>query len=371
MKPAIFPLCVFLFTICSGHAASSTKEIEYRTATSTDQKELVEFKFTNEELEELSQWKNKSSDDLWDDAFNCDRAALYMIGMCFLTGSADLTIDVQKADLCFSKSASFGFAPALKQLIHKNIEEENIFLVLVYSNLMSSLGHSEYVVPYHELRTKAMATFGNGISNEIEKVASSKKELIFRTIEKLKKSENRKKFFAEMSYDGSLVNSQDRTLNQDYWIQFTKFQSEAKSEGHRFEHILRNDFQEFNQLYDLSKDYLSKALNKIENNESINEFQLDALKDTKRAMGKADTFISSMESFQNTSNENLRVISKEFILLGRDAKGVLEQHYSFFLDPHAFLESKISMDRFIVCTAGVDEHRENIEELFEKFMNTK
>lgn len=362
MKSIIFILNIFSLIIANLHATSYSTDLKKSAIESNEQNDLFEFKFTDEELIELSKWKDKSFDEMWEDANNCDRAALYMIGMSFLTGRADLTIDVQKADLCFIRSASFGFAPSLKQLIHKNIEEENLFLVLVYTNLMCSLGHSEYVMPYHELRTKAIATFGNGISNEIEKIASSKKELISKTVDKLIKSENRKNFFVEMSFDGSLLNHQDRELNYDYWIQFTKFQIKAEDEAKKFQIILKNDFQDFNRLYEKSRANMSFALNKLENNDSIDKFEINFVIDAKKAIAKAEDVIALFEDFQNTSNQNLRKLNKEFLLLCLNAKGVLDQHCKFFLSPNEFLESNESMNDFVEYTAGVNGHSENIKE---------
>lgn len=366
MRSVIFVLFILSLSTANLHAASNSNNIKRNAIESNAQNELFEFKFTEEELIELSKWKDKSFDDMWNDAFNCDRAALYMIGMCFLTGSADLTIDVEKADLIFSRSASFGFAPAIKQIIHKNIEEENIFLVLVYSNLMTSLGHSEYVVPYHEQRTKAMTAFGNEISKEIERIASSKKELISQTIEKLNKSSNRENFFIEMSFDGSLIDHQDQEFNQNYWIRFTKFQKEAEDEAHRFQSILNKDFQDFRKLYEKSKGNLSMVLDELRNDKSVNEPLTKCLKDSRKAIKKTEEFITLMQTFQTTSNENLRRLAKEFLLLGQNAKGVLEQHYKFFLSPYEFLDSDVSMNKFAEYTAGVDEHSENIEDLLKK-----
>lgn len=362
-----FLIVIFLLSLNNNYAtASHSKEIESELFAIDDKSEPFEIKFSNEELEALSKWKNKSFDDMWNDALNCDSAALYMIGMSLLTGSGGFTIDVEKADFCFARSASIGFAPALKQLINKNFEEENIFLVLVYSNLMSSLGHSEYVMPYHELRTKVMAAFGNEISNEIEKIASSKKELISKTVEKLKKSENRKKFFLEMAYDGSLINHRDREFNHDYWIKFTKFQSEAEDEANRFQAILNNDFQEFKRLYEKSKANLAIVIDKLKNDASINKLEINFIKDAKKAIGKTNEVIALIEGFQNVSNQNLRKLAKEFLLLSKNAKGVLEQHCKFFLSPKEFLKSDESMNKFAEYTAGVIEHSENIEEFLKQ-----
>lgn len=363
MKSAILAFFIFLLTASNGYAASNANGI---ASASSEQKELFEFKFTDDELKALSKWKSKSFDDMLNDAFNCDSAAIYMIGMTFLTGSTGLAIDVEKADFWFSRSASFGFAPALKQIIHKNIENENIFLILVYSNLMASLGHSEYIVPYHELRTKAINTFGSGISKEIERIAACKKEQISNNIEKLRESEDRQNLLIEMTYDGTLIDYQDDEFNQDYWLRFTKFQQQSENEARKFQEVLNIDFQELRKLYAKSKENLSITVDKLSNEKSINELKNDFLKDAKKAIGKTEEFITLMEDFQNASNENLRKLAKEFLLLGQNIRGVLEQHCNFFLSPHQFLESDAYMNKFEEYTAGVDEHSENIEELIKK-----
>lgn len=65
---------------------------------------------------------------------------------------------------------------------------------LVYTNLICSMGHHEYIIPYHEQRKRAMASFGNGISKEIERIAHSKNELISTNIDRLKNSKNKKNY---------------------------------------------------------------------------------------------------------------------------------------------------------------------------------
>ena len=92
--------------------------------------------FSSEELHEMGKWKNKSMDDLANDAFEADGAALYMLGMTFLTGSNGFSIDVDNANLWFKQSASMGFAPSLNKVMWMYAEEhQNPFLALVYLNL--------------------------------------------------------------------------------------------------------------------------------------------------------------------------------------------------------------------------------------------
>lgn len=123
--------CLWMFsarTVQASHSNEHKETVKAESVFSTQdehQKEFIEFKFKDIELQEISKWKERSVEEMWKDAFECDRAALYMLGMGFITGSMGLTIDVEKADFYFSRSASFGFAPSIKQLIHKNIEDEN------------------------------------------------------------------------------------------------------------------------------------------------------------------------------------------------------------------------------------------------------
>lgn len=99
-----------------------------------------------------------------------------------------------------------------------------------------------------------------------------------------------------------MIDHEDQEFNQDYWIKFTKFQSDAKDEAQKFQLILNNDFQEFNTLYEKSRKNLSQTIDKLKNNDSVNESLVNYLKDAKKALGKTEEFIVLMEGFQNASN---------------------------------------------------------------------
>lgn len=364
MKSIILNLCLLLVPLASYSIYATGSNEFQKKETSAEKSQEVEFKFTNEELSEVSKWKSKSEEDMWNDAFKCDRAALYMGGMCLLTGKTGFTIDVSSADLLFSVSASFGFAPSLKQLIHKNIEDENIFLILVYTNLMTSLGHGEYIETYHNLRENVMRGFGNDVLKEVEKIAAQKKERIDSNIKNLASTNDKESLFIEMSCNGCLIDGDDFKFDQSYWLPFTKFQKQAEDEARGFENALKKDYTEFSTLYNQSRANFSKALNKKQNNTTFD--QVDYIKDAKKALTKAEELISLMEKYKDAENSNLRKISKEFSLLAKNAKGVLQSHCDFFLDPALFLQSDSCVNKFAEYTAGVQAHLENIEEMFEK-----
>lgn len=364
MKFIILSLCLLSIPL-TGYSTCATDSNKFqKQETSAKKNQEVEFKFTAEELSEVSKWKSKSEEDMWEDAFKCDRAALYMGGMCLLTGKTGFTIDVSSADLLFSISASFGFAPSLKQLIHKNIEEENLFLILVYTNLMTSLGHDEYIETYYNLRENVMRGFGNDVLKEVEKIAAQKKERINSNIKNLSGTSDKKSLFIEMSCNGCLIDGDDFILDQSYWLPFTKFQKQAQNEARNFENTLKKDYPEFSNLYNQSRANFSKALNTRRNGTTFD--QVDYIKVAKKALGKAEELIALMEKYNSAENDNLRKISKEFLLLAKNAKGVLQSHCDFFLDPAHFLQTESSINKFAEYTAGVQEHLENIEEMFNK-----
>lgn len=365
MKSLIFSLCL-LFIPLSGYSAYIAPSLEFqkKDTSVTEKQDVVEFKFTNEEISEVSKWKSKSEEEMWNDAFKCDRAALYMGGMCLLTGKTGFTIDVSSADLLFSVSASFGFAPSVKQLIHKNIEKENIFLILVYTNLMTSLGHDEYIETYHTLRDNIMRGFGCEVLKEVEKIAALKKDRIDSNIKNLANAKNKESLFVEMSCNDCLIDDDDFKFDQSYWLPFTKFQKQAEDEAKRFENTLKKYYPEFSQLYNQSRANFSKAINKKKNDATFDV--VDYIKVVKKALRKAEELIAFMEKYNNAENDNIRKISKEFLLLAKDARGVLQSHYDFFLEPSRFLQTESCINKFAEYTAGVQAHLENIEEVFEK-----
>jgi hypothetical protein len=182
----------------------------------------VEFKYTKKELKEISKWKNKSLDDLTEDALKGDPSALYMIGLGFLFGTNGSTIDVKAANIYFTYSASLGFAPALDKLKHMYINDNpNIFLALVYHNLTSSFNHSEMVVPYLEIRDNFVQNFGLKMTEEVEKIASIKKDKIFKNIDKLEKAKDKNKAMIEVMMSENITRN-DYVYNEKYWLQFFK-----------------------------------------------------------------------------------------------------------------------------------------------------
>jgi TPR repeat protein len=315
---------------------------------------------------EMDKWKNKSFNDMLKDATEGDRAALYMIGMCFLVGHFDLDIDVEKATFWFIRSASLGFGPAIKQIIHTTLENENVHLAMVYINLLASIGHREYVVSYHEHRSKAADRFGIGLVKEIERIASCKHQLIRDNIERFRKSENKKKLFSEMIINEMLINTQDRELNTDYWIRFSKFQLETESEAIRFQKAQQEYYKDFHTLYEKSKRNVADALDRLMANKELGELKTLAIKDAIKAIDCTERYMIVMETFQNTPNANLKNIAHEFFMLCKNAKGALEQHRRFFSSPDDFLAFDENIETLSEYNIRIEMHVENIEKFIEK-----
>jgi len=325
---------------------------------------VVELVFTPDELTEMGKWKDKTFNDMAIDAMNGDRAALYMIGMSILTGATGLTIDVQGADLFLEKSASLGFPPAIKQMIHKYIEEENPFLMMVYSNLLISFGHQEFVVNYHEMRSKLNETIGVGVSREIEKIAALKKKLVLKNLEDFEKAPEKMKFVMAMSYNEALITRNDSNYTSNYWIQFSKFQSKAETEGEQFESAIRDGCIDFEEKYEVSRRNIGKLLNAIESDEKISEFQIEFLIDTKSAIRSVEKFKNSLESFTDSPNSNIKMIANEFCLLCKYTDAVLQNHYKFILTPNDFLESESDMNSLTCNTTQFKSQYLYIQKIF-------
>ena len=304
---------------------------------------VVELVFTPDELVEMGKWKDKTFNDMAIDAMSGDRAALYMIGMSMLTGATGLTVDVQGADSFLEKSASLGFPPAIKQMIHKYIEEENPFLMMVYSNLLISFGHQEFVVNYHEMRSKLNETFGVGVSGEIEKVAALKKKLILKNLEDFEKTSDKMKFVIAMSYNEALVTRYDSNYTSNYWFQFSKFQSNAEKEGKQFESTIRDGCFDFEEKYEVSRQNINKLIKAIKNDEKLSESQIEFLSDTKSAIRSVEKFKNSLESFTDSTNPNIKMIANEFCLLCKYADAALQNHYKFVLSPNDFVKSEADL----------------------------
>ena len=94
--------------------------------------------------------------------------------------------------------------------------------------------------------------------------------------------------------------------------------------------------------------------------------KLEALKLAKKGEMKAEKLMEMMIEFQKSTNLSLQKIAREFYLLIENAKGVLEQHYVFFLPSEDFLNSETSCNRLLECRTAVELHLENIQTLFKE-----
>lgn len=330
------------------------------------QSRSVEFQFTDQELEEMGKWKNKSLDLMLQDALmNGDRAALYMVGMSVMTGVSGLTIDVDCAYTYFLQSASFGFAPSIKQLVHENLEQGNPHLAMIYMNLLTTLGHHEYVVSYHELRSRTREVFGDGVCREIERLARSKYELIQANIRGLQEAQDKVKYCLSMLHNRTMINSQDKVIDSAYWRGFSKFKSEAVELAIRFQRVLQDDFEELKEAYYRSKENIHCAIEELKRDEDVGEvLQSSGLKDSKHAIQLSLAFTDWMKTFiARASNENLLQLAKEFLLLSHDMTEVLNAHRIFFLSPLTFIANEDNIANWKDHAAGVSLHTEKIEKL--------
>lgn len=179
----------------------------------SDSNELI---FTPDEMNAINQCSLKSIDDLVIDAFQGNAAALFTIGYFYLTGRAGLTIDSESANQYFAKSASLGFVPALDQLraMHM-LDLNNPFLMLVYVNLIVSLGHREYFERYNKLRDQLVKDGGLQAANEIEKIAAHKKTYIS---EFSKKVAADPKSFLKLLFAEGTISDEDVLFDNEFWM---------------------------------------------------------------------------------------------------------------------------------------------------------
>lgn len=178
------------------------------------QDKAVEFIPSSQELKETSKWQNKSMDDMGADAMSGDPAALYMLGLCMLTGNGGWTIDTETANMLFARSASLGFAPAVNQLRLMYQEAQNPFLLMVYVNLTISLGHQELRHGYNQLRKQIVDDGGLKIVQEIEKIAAHKASYIASNKEKMRKTSNPAK---TMMLEVNNLEEEDVLFDAQFW----------------------------------------------------------------------------------------------------------------------------------------------------------
>lgn len=175
----------------------------------------IDIIYKDEELKEMSKWKNMSMGDLINDSANGDRAALYNLGMYYLLGE-DVPINVNNANIFFARSASFGFAPALDKLATMYLKDAStVMLGLVYKNLVIAFGHKEFLKKYHELRDKNVQdTGGESLMNAVEEIAAQKMSAILKNQINLEKAVNKKEFCIRMKN----ITEGDDEYDKSYWL---------------------------------------------------------------------------------------------------------------------------------------------------------
>lgn len=190
----------------------------------------VELEYTQDELNSMEKWKDKSLDDMMHDALRGDSAALHMIGMCLLYGHG-MPINVEQANSFFAASASLGFAPAIDKIRSMYVENDpNPFLSMIYANLTTSFGHLEYSMPYHQLRTQAVEQFGKVVVDEIERIATKKMSKIIECQRKVKEARDKIKATTSLMVIDGIV-CEDIYYGPKYWESLIKSQQKIAEES--------------------------------------------------------------------------------------------------------------------------------------------
>jgi len=99
---------------------------------------------TSEERAAIDCWANKSIDEIVEAEAKNNPVASYLLGDILLQGiEGSWPKDEETANVCFSKSASLGFAPALEQFFYV-YRGWNPCLALVYYKLARQLGTQNF-----------------------------------------------------------------------------------------------------------------------------------------------------------------------------------------------------------------------------------
>lgn len=224
----VFISAMLCFSSCAIEKQQVVANSNYPSEHSVEPDKQVEFIHTEEELAETGKWKDKSTEELCFDAFNCDRGADYLQGCMFLYGLGGFTVDVEHAYKFFEVSASLGFAPALDKIRCRYMEDcPNPFLLLVYVNLTIANGHPEFILAYHKQRNYVVEHFGLGVAQEIEKIAERKAAQVLKNQKELSKATDKTRFFFNLMgiktrFSKSIVH-EDSKLDGNYWQKFSKF----------------------------------------------------------------------------------------------------------------------------------------------------
>lgn len=188
-----------------------------------DKKAVVRLQLTDEESKAMEKWKDLTITDMIQDAMQGDAAGLYMIGMCNLYGTGGFSINIEEANRYFAASATLGFAPGIDKIKFMYMEDIiNPYLALVYANLTSSFGHSEFTMCYHNLRQNLMESDKQAICTEIEKIATLKLLKIYETMNKVATSDDKTRIVYSILFDKGAIVAEDPLFVDDYWENILK-----------------------------------------------------------------------------------------------------------------------------------------------------
>jgi len=277
----------------------------------------VELILTQNELAEMSKWKNKTMDNLVMDAMNGDRAALHNLGEYFFLG-LDFPIDVQMANTFFARSASLGFAPALNQIAQMYINDEsNAFLGLVYKSLTISFGHTEFTPAYHHFRSKIIensAKNGQRISNEIERIATQKKAIILKNQKYIEDKQNHKKA-CWLSLQN--ITDKDYQYDNDYWLDVYNGDNEICD----ISELTKRDRIYLDKLHDIYYKSIASEIQDFDlklqeiikemGNDSCSNSEIEKLKKIAKFQAKKNyKYVCKIENDAKEARKNLKVLKE-------------------------------------------------------------
>ena len=198
------------------------------------------FQITDGEIAEASQWGVGFKTRLDAGKKLCERAALYQIGDYYLY--CDVVDAGRIANEYFSQSASFGYPPAVVELVKKNINEGNVYLSMVYIKLVILLGHEESLASYNYLKQMIMEYYSSDIIEEIEHLAAEKAELILRNQKKIVVTEDRKALYESLESAEMLVDQRDSALKKRVSLDLGPLETQLSAEWLPLERLSRNFF---------------------------------------------------------------------------------------------------------------------------------
>ena len=194
-------------------------------------KSPVEFQYTKKELESLeNRWD--TFEDMMTSAIKGDSDAMFAIGLSCLYGGKGLPINIAYADIFFAKAASLGHVPSLEKvrgMYNEQINEKDFSKALLqqtYVNLIIAMGHAEYTMDYHKLRTKLIETLGEKgerLNKEIERLAQEKIVMINQNLLELEKNKGSEDLFSKLND----ITRLDRFYDNQHWASIMEGNDES------------------------------------------------------------------------------------------------------------------------------------------------